>query len=161
MTRLIFPGAALLLILASGCGHRRPSDSDLFNQPAAIAASKLPFNPLSWKIITSSIDTQRHTMSALLGNDLAIRSARAGHPGYPDGAVLSLVTWSQREDPHWFGGRIPDGVQTIEFVMVGGKDAGTSYQRYEGPHLQPARPDAQFASARRDAILAERAAVMP
>ena len=27
---------------------------------------------------------------------------------YSAGAVLALVTWTQREDPHWFGGRIPD-----------------------------------------------------
>lgn len=27
---------------------------------------------------------------------------------YPSGAVLALVTWAQRDHPHWFGGRIPN-----------------------------------------------------
>jgi hypothetical protein len=96
------------------------------------------------------------------GNDLAVLSARAGHPSYPDGAVLSLVTWAQRDDPHWFGGRIPDRVQSVEFVTVGGKDPAASYQRYEGSDLRRVElQDAQAAAAKRDAILAERASVMP
>ncbi len=162
MTRPIFFGTALLLVFLPGCSHRTPTDSDLFNEPAAIAANKLPFNPLSWKIITSGIDPQRQTMSALYGNDLAVQSARAGHPTYPDGAVLSVVTWSQREDPHWFGGRIPDRIQSVEFVTVGSKDPGASYQRFDGPELvRSAAQDGQAATARHDAILAERASVMP
>jgi hypothetical protein len=66
--------------------------------------------------------------------------------------------------PHWFGGRIPDKVQSIEFVIIGSKDnpAAASYQRYDGSELQRTElKDAQAASARRDAILSERASVMP
>jgi hypothetical protein len=166
MTRHIFPrhiflSTALLLPLIPGCSHRTPTDSDLFNQPAAISTSKLPFNPLSWRIITTGIDSQQHTMSALYGNDPAIASARSSHPTYPDGAVLSLVTWYQREDPHWFGGRIPDKVQSIEFVTVGSKDPATSYQRYEGPDLHQAALQDSDAAARKMIILSQRASVMP
>jgi hypothetical protein len=76
-------------------------------------------------------------------------------------SVLSLIT-SQRGNPPWFGGRIPDSIQTIEFVMVGEKDPVASYQRYDGPELQRATlPAAQAAAARRAAILADRASVMP
>ena len=146
--------------MVSGCGHRTPTNSDLFNGPAAIAAGKLPYNPLAWKVISSSISPMQHTMSTLYGNDSAIASARAGK-SYADGAVLALVTWTQREDPHWFGGRIPGSIQSIEFVTVASQ-AAASYQRYTGPELQrdPAA-DPQIAASRRDAILAERASVMP
>jgi hypothetical protein len=156
-------GAALLLIAIPGCSHRTPTDTDLFNGSAAIAAGKLPFNPLQWKVITTGIDPQHRTMSTLYGNDLAVQSARSGKPSstYPDGAVLSLVTWSEREDPHWFGARIPGPIQTIEFVAVGGKDPAAAYQRFEGAELQPAAQDAAIAEARKSAILAERASVMP
>src|ERR1700759_413852 len=87
MTRYLISSAALLLLFVPGCNHRTPTDSDLFNEPAAFAAGKLPFNPLSWKIITPAIDSRQHTMSALYGNDLAVESARAGQSNYPNGAV--------------------------------------------------------------------------
>ena len=46
--------------------------------------------------------------------------------------------------------------------MVSEKDAAASYQRYDGAGLQRAElHDAQATTARRDAILAERASVMP
>jgi hypothetical protein len=152
-------GALLLLTILPGCGHRHPTDADLFNGPAAIEAGKLPFNPLHWKVITSGIDSQHQTMSTLYGNEIAVASARAGHDAYPDGAALSLVTWTQREDPHWFGARIPGKVQSVEFVMISGKDA--SYQRYDGQQLVRTVEDTQSAAARKDAILAQRASVMP
>jgi hypothetical protein len=60
---------------------------------------------------------------------------------YPQGSVLALVTWQQRDDPHWFGARIPDVPLSIEFVhvMPGNKQV---YQKFQGPQwneitLQP------------------------
>jgi Cytochrome P460 len=159
-------GAALILIALPGCSHRSPADTDLFNESATIAAARLPFNPFQWKIIATGIDPPHQTMSALYGNDLAVESARSGnHAAYPDGSVLSLVTWSLREDPHWFGARIPGPIQSIEFVTLGGKNKdqmAASYQRYEGPQLQPAaNQDVAAVEARKNAILMQRAAVMP
>ena len=52
---------------------------------------------------------------------------------YPPGAVLALVTWAQREDPHWFGARIPDRPQMVEIVQVAGGGAQPVYQRFHGP----------------------------
>jgi hypothetical protein len=47
-----------------------------------------------------------------------------------------LVTWQQREDPHWFGARIPGQPLSAEFVEVGtGKDrkfVGTFWQEVAG-----------------------------
>lgn len=40
----------------------------------------------------------------VIGNDLAVEYARShSQQGYPAGSVISLVTWTQREDPRWFG----------------------------------------------------------
>ena len=92
-------------------------------------------------------------MSTLYGNDLAVESARAGRDLYADGSVLSLVTWTQREDPHWFGARIPGKVQSVEFETIGKDSTKSGYQRFEGPDLRPATlSDAQTASARRTAF---------
>jgi hypothetical protein len=77
---------------------------------------------MEWKAITAVVDRGAGTTSTLFGNDGAVSAARAGL-AYPPGAVLGLVTWREREDPHWFGARIPGDVVSVEFVEVGsGKD---------------------------------------
>jgi hypothetical protein len=48
--------------------------------------------------------------------------------------VLALVTWAQRDDPHWFGARIPGTPESVEFVEV--TVAGqSSYRRFAGTGL--------------------------
>jgi hypothetical protein len=94
--------------------HDAPGEA--FNATAALPGS-LPHDPLQWRVITSSIDHAHGTMSTLYGNDAAVDHARtAPQTPYPAGASLALVTWEQQEDRHWFGGRIPGKVQTVEFV---------------------------------------------
>ncbi len=64
-------------LLVTGCSqHRTPSESDLFNQQAALPAS-VPIPVLEGRVIASSVDRQQHTMSILTGNDIAVASARA------------------------------------------------------------------------------------
>ena len=50
--------------------------------------------------------------------------------------MLSVVTWSQQEDPRWFGGNIPAKTKSVEFVSVGTGANAYSYQRYEGSPLK-------------------------
>jgi hypothetical protein len=156
--------AALLLFATVGCAHRTPTERDLFNVDAALPAG-LPVQPLSWRVITSSIDREHHTMATLFGNDAAIRSARSagGVSTYPAGSALALVTWSQREDEHWFGGRIPQQFVSMELVTVAagtdGKGAA-SYERF-GANGRAVSGSADEKTTRRDAILAERAPATP
>jgi hypothetical protein len=58
-----------------------------------------------------------------------------GGPRYQTGAVLALVTWVQRDDPHWFGGRIPDMPESVEFVQVAATGQTISYRRFAGNEL--------------------------
>jgi hypothetical protein len=146
----------------SGSSDRVPSS---INEGAALTGS-LPWNPLQWNVITSFTDKPASTMSTLYGNDAAVRYARSNsQPDYPAGAVLSLVTWTQQEDPHWFGARIPRQVKAVEFVSV---TAGTnnqpwySYQGYEGSPLRKASASEGLSPGSRTAyLLSQRAAVMP
>jgi hypothetical protein len=99
-------------------------------------------------------------MSTLYGNDVAVQYARANaEKMYPAGSVLSVVTWSEQEDPRWFGAKIPQKVGSVEFVTVTGPGA-YSYQRYEGSPLKRVAMDATT-NERADYLLAQRAAVMP
>jgi len=111
----------VMMLLACGCGQKKIADADLYNVQAAVNAG-LPYPVMEWKAITSVVDRGAGTTSTLFGNDGAVSAARAGL-AYPPGAVLGLVTWREREDPHWFGARIPGDVVSVEFVEVGsGKD---------------------------------------
>ena len=82
---------------------------------AAYLPDSLDKHPLTGKVITTIVDPREGTMSTLYGNDLAVKATRSGRSYYP-GAFYALVTWSQREDPHWFGGRIPKGLVKVETV---------------------------------------------
>ncbi|MEI9999716.1 MAG: hypothetical protein WDO13_11440 [Verrucomicrobiota bacterium] len=75
------------------------------------------------------------------------------------------MTWDQQDDKHWFGGRIPGKVHSIEFVTVAaGADGQPSYayESYEGsPPQKSAGLDVVASQPRIDAITGLRAAVMP
>jgi hypothetical protein len=106
---------------------------------AAFLPDSIDKHPLMGKVITTLVDTKKGTMSTLYGNDLAAKAARLGQGPYP-GAFYSLVTWSQRDDPHWFGGRIPNAlvkVETVEYTT-----GGEIHSRvYQGLPLKPIPPN--------------------
>jgi hypothetical protein len=106
---------------------------DVVNNAAALPAN-LPYQPLSWSAITMYVDPKNRTMATLYGNDAAMRAALTRQAA-PAGAVLALVTWVQRDDPHWFGARIPGAPQSVEFVQVGAAGQTTSYRRFAGTGL--------------------------
>jgi hypothetical protein len=115
---------------------------EIVNRRAAALPTGLPWQPLGWSAITIYVDPSRRTTAMLYGDDAAMRAVNARGaraPQYPAGAVLALVTWAQRDDPHWFGARIPDAPLSVEFVQVGamGKD---SYRRFSGAGLAEEHP---------------------
>jgi len=124
----------VLALMVCGCGRKKIADADLYNVQAAVPTG-LPYPVMEWKAITAVVDRGSGTTGTLFGNDAAVSAARAG-VAYPAGAVLGLVTWQQREDPHWFGARIPGSVVSVEFVEVGsGKDrefVGTPWREVAG-----------------------------
>jgi hypothetical protein len=176
MTRHSLHHPSILLLLAccavfSGCsgGAGVPKLSAIVNENASLSAtasSALPANPLKWQIITAAIDPATSTMSTLYGNDAAVRYARqnAKHD-YPADSQIALVTWTQRDDPRYFGAKIPDRLKSIEFVIVNATPGGAleyTYQKFEGTPLtksqsvEGATPPTQAIS-----LLNQRAAVLP
>jgi hypothetical protein len=93
---------------------------DLLNTDA-LPSDDFPQHPLEWRVITLFVDKSGATLSTVYGNTLAVEHARDGSPGpYPPGAALARVTWSEREDPYWFGARIPGRVLSTRLITVGG-----------------------------------------
>jgi mono/diheme cytochrome c family protein len=131
---------------------------EIVNNAAALPA-RLPYRPLEWTAITMYVDPANHTMSTLYGNETALRSLNlrstdaAPAPSYTQGAVLALATWTQRDDPHWFGARIPDARQSIEFVQVGLESGKNSYRRFAGAELAPTTVETTTEAARMKFIL--------
>jgi hypothetical protein len=146
----------------AGCsGETNPRVTTRLNADAALVG-ELPSNPLQDKVITSWIDRKDRTMSTMFGNDVAWKYARSNADfKYPAGAVLSVVTWGQQEDPRWFGGSIPQRPKAVEFVTVTGPGAA-AYQRYEGSPLKKvASVEGADPNDRASYLLSQRAAVMP
>ena len=127
------------------------------------SAAGTPINPLMGKVITSFVNKDDGTMSTLYGNDMAAQNARAGR-NYLPGSVLSLVTWSQRDDPHWFGARIPGSLRSIEQITFAAApgNATPSYEKYEGaPPEKSLPPDPDTIRKRVAYITGFKASVVP
>src|SRR5580700_6534260 len=119
------------------------SDEEVVNNTAALPTS-LPYQPLTWNAITMYVDPQTHTTATLYGNETAMQAVQSRGtapadgtkgPAYPVGAVLALVSWAQRDDPHWFGARIPDVPQSVEFVQIAAGGQQNGYRRFAGTGL--------------------------
>jgi len=94
--------------------------ADLLNT-AALPSDDFPEHPLEWRVVTLFVDKRAATLSIVCGNALAVEHARDGsRDPYPPGAALARVTWSEREDPYWFGARIAGRVLSTRRITVGG-----------------------------------------
>jgi hypothetical protein len=131
----------------------------LYDQ-AAFLPDSLFGRPMAGKVITALVDPWNHSMSTLYGNDPAVKSARSGEAAYPAGSVVALVTWLQRDDPHWFGGRIPQALQSVE-VLRYLPGSAPSYEYYEGAPLTKKLPPGLNVPERIAYISRQKAAVLP
>ena len=155
----------------SGCSstsHVAPITATI-NENASLSdptAKTLPANPLQWQIITMAIDSSAKTMSTLYGNDIAVKYARSNPKhDYAAESIIALVTWTQRDDPRYFGATIPDRLESIEFVSVKSSSSNVaqySYEKFEGrPLTMTPTEEGPTATPRIAYLLSQRAAVLP
>jgi hypothetical protein len=131
---------------------------EVVNNMAAALPASLPYDPLKWNAITMYFDSKSKTTTTLYGNDTAMQAVDAGDangvpPAYQAGSILALVTWAQRDDPHWFGARIADAPQSVEFVHVAASAQKNSYRQFAPPGLYEIQPPASTAALRTNFIL--------
>jgi len=118
------------------CHKPMASNDQTFTIPNAdtlVVVASDSLRPMMGKVITTVAHPGEGSMSTLYGNDVAIKDARAGK-AYSAGAVVTLVTWEQRDDPHWFGGRIPAAVRSVEVIKYG--EASDTYSAYNGAGVE-------------------------
>jgi mono/diheme cytochrome c family protein len=145
----------------------RVNREEIVNNAAASLPASLPWQPLGWRAITMYVDPKRRTMATLYGNERAMQVVAPGDgvgtqpSSYPSGAVLALVTWVQRDDPHWFGGRIPGTPLGVEYVQISSDRDGNAYRAFEGRALTEEHVDAKSAAQRTNFILSLKPAPLP
>jgi hypothetical protein len=145
------------------------SHDEVVNNRAAALPTSLPFQPLSWGAITMYVDPKSHTTATLYGNEAAMQAVHARgtsisqsqSPAYSAEAVLALVTWTQRDDPHWFGARIPDKLLAVEFVQVAAAGRASLYRRFAGPEFIEDLPAAGIVAQRTSFIQSLAPAELP
>ncbi|MGD0894049.1 MAG: cytochrome P460 family protein [Terracidiphilus sp.] len=135
------------------------SGKEVVNRAAADLRQSLPWQPLAWNAITMYVNPTSHTMAVLFGDDRAMQSigTRETHdakpPAYAPGAVLALLTWAQRDDPHWFGARIPDSPQSVEFVSIPTSGVESQYRCFQGVGLPEQNLPPALAQQRANSML--------
>ena len=148
----------------------RVSGDEVVNNSAAALPTSLPYQPLGWSAITMYVDPKTHTMAMLYGNDAAMQTVQARRaspvagpngPAYPPSAVLALVTWVQRDDPHWFGARVPAVPRSVEFVEVAAAGQTSTYRRFAGTGLIEHHTAANAAAQRTSFVLGLAPARLP
>jgi hypothetical protein len=159
--------AVICILGASGCSGIHNQGPNKFND-VAVLSGNLPYNPLQWSVVTAGVSRKEAIVYTIFGNREAVSYARSGAEGnYPIGAILSLVTWTQRPSPRWFGGMIPGAVRTVEFASVVSDDHHRPeyvYEEYQGSPLTVVtsqRETTTTPTGRLAYLLAQRGALLP
>ncbi len=138
---------------------------EVVNSRAAALPAGLPYDPLKLSPITIYVDSRNRTAAILFGNETAMqavhaRSANGVAPAYQAGSELALVTWAQRDDPHWFGARIPDAPQSVEFIQVAAGPKNI-YRQFAAPGLKEIQASESAAAQRTNFVLGLAPARLP
>jgi hypothetical protein len=100
---------------------------EVLDNAASRLPKGLPMNPLDWAPVTVYSDPQKHTISVLFVDSKEIGAGTL----VDDASARALVTWTERDDPHWFGARITDKVVSVEIVRPSASNE-TEYHMFGG-----------------------------
>lgn len=93
------------------------------NEQSSNDQARIVFEPGDLSFIASSLNPKQETMSALYGNDSALRSlSKDGHQVIA-GAVMKLVTWRYHDNPQYFGSKINGELLSVETIQAGSNDS--------------------------------------
>ena len=121
------------LLAIAGCTPRT-SPRELINQKASLPEA-FSISDLHQKVLTAMINKKGHTMSLLYGDAAAELALRSTDPARAPEFSLTLVTWRQQDDVHWFGARIPGDLVSVERLTKKSSDKSPVYQKLSGRQL--------------------------
>lgn len=110
----------------------------------------LPEGYKDWRVISISHRTDNKTMRTILGNDIAVKAARAGNTNpWPNGAILGKMVWKQKSEDNWPTAIAPNKFVHAEFMFKDSEKykstGGWGYARWKGLDQKPYGKDKNFA----------------
>jgi len=96
--------------------------------PAPSHGIKYPTGWQDWSTIAVSHRVDNKTLRLILGNDVAVKAARAGntHP-WPDGTIIGKVVWKDTQLENWKKAIAPGKFVHAEFMFKDSKQYMQSY----------------------------------
>jgi hypothetical protein len=96
--------------------------------PASSHGVPYPEGWQNWATIAVSHRTDNNTLRVILGNDAAVKAARAGNTNpWPDGAILGKVVWKDTQLENWEAAIVPGEFVHAEFMFKESKKYTNSY----------------------------------
>ncbi|CAI8810719.1 hypothetical protein [Chryseobacterium sp. IT-36CA2] len=127
----------IMCVLVVSCGSKKQYEP--VNENASLPES-FDFNAMNLKVVTSSINHKKQTMMTLYGTDSAIDDLKDDAEKIKGKErILALITWSQKEDPYWYGAKIPNNLLSVEIIKSQqpfSENSQILYQKYEGKDLK-------------------------
>ncbi len=109
----------------------------------ALNGLKIPEGFENWSVISVSYRKDRDSIRVILGNDIAVKAARAGKTNpWPDGSIIGKVAWSAKEEELWPDAIVPDKFLIAEFMYKDSKKfasngTGWGWARWVGSDRKP------------------------
>ncbi len=94
-----------------------------------------------WRLLGVSLRHEKNSMRAIVGNDTAIKAARAGNTlPWPDGTVIAKIKWAERKHPNWEQASVPGEFTAAEAMVKDSKKyaetGGWGFGIWEGKNLK-------------------------
>ncbi len=102
-----------------------------------------PKNLTNWRVIGTSLRNDNNTQRVILGNDLAIKAARAEtkRVEWPKGAILAKLVWKNETLPTWEAATVPGDFVHAEIMVRDiqkyAATGGWGFARWTGLELTP------------------------
>ena len=94
----------------------------------------------NWRLLSVSHRTDKQTLRAILGNDTAIESARAGKTVWTDGSILAKVKWKESAHANWAAAIVPAEFEAAEAMVKDSKKyastGGWGFGKWQGDKLE-------------------------
>lgn len=125
--------AIILIALFTGC-VQTTAPADLINKKASLPGT-FTISDLHQRVLSSFYNTKDNTNSVLYGDNGAEQVLQKHNTATSPAFSLTLFTWHQQEDPHWFGARIPGDLVSVERLTKERTGDRLSYQKLTGKQL--------------------------
>lgn len=94
----------------------------------------------NWRLLSVSHRTDKQTLRAILGNDTAIESARAGKIApWAEGSILAKVKWKESTHSNWAAAIVPAEFEAAEAMVKDSKKyastGGWGFGKWQGENL--------------------------